>query len=389
MSIQEIGPQAGCRFLSDQEVAARVLAHMQGCTTDLGETVWREPVAAYRSPERFREEQVRVLRRWPVAFCPSASLPRAGSYVAREAAGTPLLVVRGQDGVARAFRNACRHRGTRLVDGEGCKPSFVCPYHAWTYRLDGGLHHVPHAHGFPGLDLGKSGLREVRCEERHGLVFITQDDGAPGAESALAGLPELLGPEQRLLGVNQIDFEVNWKVYLESFLEGYHIRSTHPKSFYPYGFDNLTVVEHCGPNNRVTFPFRRIEKLAEVPPEQRRVEGLLTYVYHLFPNVLVTVLSRHTNLVVLDPLAVDRTRLITYALTNRGAAQEVDEESAKRDREFVNQTGASEDLAVVVAIQRGLASGANEYFTFGRFEAAISHFHATLAGVLASAPRGG
>jgi hypothetical protein len=145
------------------------------------------------------------------------------------------------------------------------------------------------------------------------------------------------------------------------------------------------VVEQCGPNSRVTFPFRRIEKLADVPPEERRVEGLLTYVYHLFPNVLVTVLSRHTNLVVLDPLAVDRTRLVTYALTNRGAAEEGDAESAKRDRDFVNQTGATEDLAVVTAIQRGLASGANEYFTFGRFEAAIAHFHATLARVLAGA----
>jgi hypothetical protein len=155
-------------------------------------------------------------------------------------------------------------------------------------------------------------------------------------------------------------------------------------SFYPYGIDNLTVVEHSGPNSRVTFPFRRIEKLAAVAPEERRVEGLLTYVYHLFPNVLVTVLSRHTNLVVLDPLAVDRTRLVTYSLTNRGADEQGDAESAQRDREFVNQTGAREDLAVVVAIQRGLASGANEFFTFGRFEAAIARFHETLAGVLAS-----
>jgi phenylpropionate dioxygenase-like ring-hydroxylating dioxygenase large terminal subunit len=387
MSIQEPPPAPSAGFLSDPAVAARVLGHIREGTTDLGDRVWREPVASYRSPERFREEQERVLRRWPVAFCPSAALPDAGSYVAREAAGTPLLVVRGRDGVARAFRNACRHRGTRLVDGEGCKPSFVCPYHGWTYRLDGSLHHVPHAHGFPGLDLGKSGLREVRCEERLGLVFVTQEDPASGSETALAGLPELLGAEQRLLATNQIEFDVNWKVYLEGFLEGYHIRSTHPKSFYPYGYDNLTVVESCGPNSRVTFPFRRIEKLAEVPPEERRVEGLLTYVYHLFPNVLVTVLSRHTNLVVLDPLAVDRTRLVTYALANRGEAEEGDAESAKRDREFVNDTGGREDLAVVVAIQRSLASGANEFFTFGRFEAAIAHFHATLAGALGSTQR--
>jgi hypothetical protein len=131
----------------------------------------------------------------------------------------------------------------------------------------------------------------------------------------------------------------------------------------------------------VTFPFRRIEKLASVPPAERRVDGLLTYVYHLFPNALVTVLSRHTNLVVLEPLAVDRTRLHTYTLTNRELGAE-GVESARRDAAFVSQSGAAEDLAVVLAIQRGLTSGANECFTFGHFESAIVHFHRNLAAAL-------
>ena len=373
---------AATSFLSDQAVAARVLGHIREGTTDLGGEVWREPVANYRSPERFGRELERVLRRWPAPFCPSAALPEAGSFVAREAAGTPLLAVRGEDGKVRAFRNACRHRGTQLADGAGCARTFVCPYHGWTYRLDGRLHHVPHAHGFPDLDREESGLASVACEERLGLVFVTQDPGAPGADAALAGLPELIAPEQRLLATNQIEFPVSWKIYLESFLEGYHIRATHPKSFYPYGFDNLNVVETCGANSRVTFPFRRIQALAEVAPEERRVEGLLTYVYHLFPNALVTVLSHHTNLVVLEPVALDRTRLVSYALTNRG--RDGDAASAQRDLAFVNKTGAAEDLAVVTAIQRGIGSGANECFRFGRFEAAIAHFHETLGGLLAS-----
>jgi phenylpropionate dioxygenase-like ring-hydroxylating dioxygenase large terminal subunit len=370
-------------FLSDPAVAARVLGHIRDGTTDLGGEVWSEPLANYRSPERLRREVEGVLRRRPVAFCPSTALPNAGSYLAREAAGTPLLVVRGDDGRVRAFRNACRHRGTQLADGSGCARTFVCPYHGWTYRLDGRLHHVPHPHGFPDLDRDRSGLAEVRCEERLGLVFVTQDPAGAEADVALAGLPELVGQEQRLLAANQFEAAVNWKVYLESFLEGYHIRATHPKSFYPYGFDNLNVVESCGAHSRVTFPFRRIQSLAEVAPEERRVEGLLTYVYHLFPNALVTVLSHHTNLVVLEPLAVDRTRLVTYALTNRGEGG--DAESAKRDAEFVSRTGAAEDLAVVLSIQRGMGSGANECFRFGRFEAAIAHFHATLGDALASA----
>jgi hypothetical protein len=177
---------------------------------------------------------------------------------------------------------------------------------------------------------------------------------------------------------------VNWKIYLEGFIEGYHIRATHPESFFPYGYDNLNVVECVGLNSRVTYPFRRIEKLVSVPPAERRLEGLVTYVYHLFPNALVTVLSRHTNLVVLEPLAVGRTRLHTWALTNRGHADAAGRASAQRDAAFVNQTGAAEDLAVVLAIQRGLASGANAHFTFGRFESAIAHFHRNLGAALAS-----
>jgi len=371
-------------FLSDQDVAARVLGHIRDGTTDLGTGVWREPVANYRSPERFEREVTRVLRRWPVPFCPSAALLEPGAYVARESAGVPLLLVRGRDGRVRAFRNACRHRGTQLVDGAGCARSFVCPYHGWTYRLEGELQHVPHEHGFPRLDKRAFGLVPVACDERLGLVFVTQDPAADGADAALEGLPQLVASEQRLLAANQSEVEVNWKVYLEGFIEGYHIRSTHRESFYPYGFDNLNVVETCGPNSRVTYPFQRIQKLADVAPQERRVDGLLTYVYHLFPNVLVTVLSHHTNLVVLEPVAVDRTRLVIYSLTNRGPGSG-DAAAAQRDAEFVNQTGGAEDLAVVMAIQRSIGSGANEFFSFGRFEAAIAHFHRTLAEALGSA----
>jgi phenylpropionate dioxygenase-like ring-hydroxylating dioxygenase large terminal subunit len=374
----EIDPEAR-GFLSDQAVAARVLAHVEHETTDVGRQIWREPVAHYRSVERL-EAELGVLRRWPVAFCPSAALPQTGSYVAREAAGTPLLVVRGEDGRVRAFRNACRHRGTQLAADSGCARSFVCPYHGWVYRLDGTLRHVPHEHGFPGLDKATHGLAEVACEERVGIVFVTQEEPSPGAAGALEALPGLITPDQKLLDANEAEIHANWKVHLESSLEGYHIRATHPKSFYPYGFDNLNVVETVGPNSRVTFPFRRIRKLADVAPSERRVEGLLTYVYHLFPNALVTVLSRHTNLVVLEPLSLDRTLLINYMLTNPGEGGEAAE--AKRDADFVSQTGAREDQAVVQAIQRSIGSGANECFTFGHFEAAIVHFHSQLRRLL-------
>lgn len=367
-------------FMDDRAVAERVLRHVKEQTTDVGDEVWREPVENYRSPERF-ERELRLLRGTPVPFCPSAALPETGSYLARSAAGTSLLAVRGEDGRVRAFRNACRHRGTPVAQGSGCAKALLCPYHAWTYRLDGGLDYVPHEHGFPGLDKDAHGLVPVVTEERLGLVFVTQDPPAE-AETPWEGLPELIAPDQQLLDTHDNEVEVNWKVSLEGSIEGYHIRSTHSESFYPYGYDNLNVIEHCGRNSRVTYPFRRIEKLAAIPEEERRVEGRLTYVYHLFPNALVTVLSHHTNLVVLEPVSPDRTRMLAWALTNvTGDADAL--EAARRDANFVNQSGAAEDLAVVLGIQSSIDSGANEFFTFGHFEPAIVHFHRHLRAALA------
>jgi phenylpropionate dioxygenase-like ring-hydroxylating dioxygenase large terminal subunit len=370
-------------LLDDRDVAARVLAHVTAGTTDLGDETWREPVANYRSAERLAAEIERVLRRTPTPFCPSAALPDHGSFVAREAAGRPIVVVRGPDGVARGFANVCRHRGMQIANGAGCTRAFVCRYHGWTYGLDGHLRHVPHEHGFPDLDRERHGLVPVHTEERCGLVFVTQDPGAP--DEALAGLPTLVAADQRVFASREFVLPANWKIFLEGFLEGYHIRPTHPETFYPYGFDNLNVVERFGRNSRVTFPFQRIQKLAEVPPAERRIEGTVTYVTHLFPNAVLVVLSHHTVFIVLEPVSVGETRVFSWSLANRALDGADGAAAAERDSAFVNQTGGAEDAAVVCAIQRGLASDANESFLFGRFEAAIVHFHRNLDAALAAA----
>jgi len=368
------------RVMDDQAVAQRVLDHIANRSTDMGQEVWREPVANYRSPERLAAE-LALFRRFPTPFCPSAALPANGAYVARDVAGTPLVAVRGPDGKVRAFRNACRHRGMQLAAGTGCAQALVCRYHGWAYGLDGRLRHVPHEHGFPGLDKSRHGLVPILAEERYGLVFLTQE--APGiADDSLAALPALLRPEQQLFASGENEIEANWKLLLEGFIEGYHIRSTHTETFLPYGFDNLNVIDLFGRCSRVTYPFQRIRKLAAVPPAERKVAGLLTYAYQLFPNVMLIVLSRHTSLVILEPLAVDRTRLVSYALSNDGGEEALVE--AKRDATFVGTTGLGEDRAVVRAIQRGIASGANEFFTYGHFESAIVHFHRTLGAALAA-----
>jgi phenylpropionate dioxygenase-like ring-hydroxylating dioxygenase large terminal subunit len=367
------------RLADDPTVAQRILDHIDNKTTDLGETTWREPVEHYRSEARFAAERSLVLRRYPVAFCPSAALPGAGAYVARDAAGTPIVAVRGNDGQVRAFRNACRHRGTQLVEGAGCEKAFACRYHGWTYDLDGRLRHVPHEHGFPGLDKRTRGLVPVQTVELRGLVFVTQD--APAAESQLDALPPLIAPSFRLVNTAELDVPANWKILAEGFLEGYHIRSTHQETFYPVQFDNLNVVETFGRNNRISFPYRNVNKLRSVPPEARSVDGKVTYVYHLFPNVMVATFPGRLFMVALEPLAIDRTRMVTYMMTDRDEHDTDAQEALKRGGDFVN-AGAIEDRDVACAIQRSLASGANEFFEFGLFEGAIGHFHRTLQAAL-------
>lgn len=367
----------------DPSVVQRILDHIDNKTTDLSDAIWREPIENYRSAERFAAELELVLRRYPTPFCPSAAFPEAGSYVARTAAGTPVLAVRGTDGRVRAFRNACRHRGTQLAAGAGCEKAFVCRYHGWTYGLDGGLRHVPHQHGFPGLDKSTRGLVPLETVELKGIVFVTQQEPHLG-DADLDKLPTIIAPSQRLLQTAELEVPVNWKILVEGFLEGYHIRSTHAQTFYPVQFDNLNVIETFGRNNRVAFPYRAINKLRGVPPAERSADGKLTYVYHLFPNVMVATFPASIFMTVLEPLAIDRTLFVTYVLTDRGEPDVDAGAVSKRGADLVN-LGAVEDRAVACAIQQGLASGANEFFEFGRFEGAIGHFHSALHAALDAA----
>ena len=366
---------------SDAELLDHILNHIDNGTTDLGDEDWFEPVKNYTSPLRFDAER-RLMRRLPIPFCPVAALPSAGSYVARASAGVPLVVVRGLDGSIRAFRNACRHRGMQLADGSGCTKIFRCNYHGWAYRLDGRLEYVPHEHGFPDLDKNSNGLVPVHeVEIRSGLVFITQDE--PIGLGALDSLPDLLTENQVLFDSSESVEDINWKLTAEGTLEGYHSKPTHPESFYPYGYDNLNVIETQGPNSRVCFPFRRIEKLRDAPRENLSLDRMVTLVHRIFPFTSINQLSQHCHVSFAEPESATRTRYFNYKFTlpkpNGSAATEEELARAKKDAAFLSDTGNQEDAKVVSDIQAAMSSGANTHYRFGRFESAIHHLHSNLA----------
>ena len=165
----------------------------------------------------------------------------------------------------------------------------------------------------------------------------------------------------------------------ETSMEGYHIKSLHNRTFYPYGLDNINVVEVFGTNSRIVFPFRRMNKLRDIPREKRDINGMATLVYQLFPNAHMSVLSSHTQLVVLEPISPTETRSVVYRVRNmKPDGTPVDVDAIKRDVGFVKSSGIEEDRHAARTIQTGLNSNANSHFIFGHFEKAIVHFHENL-----------
>ncbi|WP_319454562.1 MULTISPECIES: aromatic ring-hydroxylating oxygenase subunit alpha [unclassified Mycobacterium] len=368
----------------DVEIVRRLLAHIDAGTTDEGD-VWREPVQNYLDPTRFTDE-LEVLRSFPSVYLPSAAIPSAGDHAERVTFGVPLFAVRGRDGRARVFRNACRHRGLALVEGRGCSAALVCRYHGWTYRLDGALSHVPHTDAFPDLDPATRGLVEVDSREVDGLIVIGPlQSPAQDADAAMATLADgspwrdKLTPFSRLVAVRPTLRAMNWKVLVEQFLEGYHIRSTHKDTFYPIQYDDLNVIEAFGPNTRITFPYQNIERLRDRPESSWNVGHRVTYVYHLFPNVMFVTFPNQVLVVTIDPVDVEHTDVTIYALATPEVAEYVsaNPEVADDPRSLLN-AGGMEDNEMSEGVQRGLHAGANSFVEFGRHESAIGRFHATL-----------
>lgn len=363
-------------LLSDIEVVQRIFEHIDNNSTDMGSEVWKEPVAHYRSKARLNAE-VTLLQNRSVVFCPSAAVAKPGDFVSRDAAGIPLIAIRGMDGKVRAFKNACRHRGVQLVNGLGCTRALVCPYHGWAYGLDGSLRHIPHEDGFPDVDKTSRGLISIACMESNGLVFINQNPQANISDD-VSTLPTLVPERLRLLKSDSQIIEANWKLYLESSLEGYHIRETHKGTFFPVQYDNLTIVETFAENNRIAFPYQSIEGLRKKPKIEWTINGRLTYVYHLFPNVIISTFPGYMQVVILEPLELSKTQQHTYIVSNIAE----DDTQALGDflesQEFAAK-GALEDQKIVLSAQQGLISGANQHLEFGLFESAIGRLHSQLA----------
>jgi phenylpropionate dioxygenase-like ring-hydroxylating dioxygenase large terminal subunit len=189
------------------------------------------PAGFYTDPAVFQAEREHILlQRW-FFTCREEMLPDAGDYRAFETVGGPIFLLRGADGVLRAFANYCRHRGSLLVDGAGCTKRLICPYHAWSYMLDGSLWGCPDMKDAEGFDRVENGLVPVRMETWNGFVFCTYNEEAPPLVEQLGDLPERMAThrlgEMRCTWRVELRPNCNWKLILENAMETYHTGIVH------------------------------------------------------------------------------------------------------------------------------------------------------------------
>ena len=362
------------------ELIERVLHLVNRRTTHMVEREAILPIQRYLDPERLQREGDLLFRRRPLITGHVSQLLSAGDFYTHDATGLPLVVVRGRDNRVRAFLNVCRHRGMRVVD-EACgnQNSLACPYHGWTYGLDGALAGLPHRYGFPNLDSAIMGLVELPAEVCSGFVWVIPTAGTPLDLPAHLGslsndLAWLEIAKHTIYETRVIDRALNWKLGFDVFLEGYHVRRTHDATIAPVFLDNVGLYDSFSPHLRNLFPKRSIVELRGTDPAGWQLRQHANVLYVIFPNTLLLVQPDHLSVLHSFPLAPDRTRTVAYTLIPEPATSD----KARRHWDANNAlfyAAIDEDYAMGEAIQRGLASGANTALTFGRFEQALTRFH--------------
>jgi choline monooxygenase len=374
----------------------RALALIACAGSERGEPA-QSPVERYLDTERFAREVDRVFRRHPLALCPSGALSQPGDSLALDVAGLPLLLVRGEDGRAIGLVNACRHRGTRLQAPGVCnRRAFVCPYHSWTYALDGSLRGRPHDRDFAAATADQCALARVAVGEALGFVWavprVLQE-----REPDCLDLTTYLGrfaSDLRGWGYDtwvpfhQREFAnaANWKIPFEGNLETYHFQYAHKSSIAHLFYDNLLIADldavGAAHHQRVFLPKRSIESLRDVPREQWQVGPHANIIYFFFPATFLLHEGDHCNVFTVLPEAVDRSRVLATTLIPE--PPRTDKARRHWEKNVESFWGAlDEDFALGVSSQSTMASGANSVLHLGATEWCSARFHDDVEAVLA------
>ena len=341
----------------------------------------RVPVSAYTDPQRYEVERERLFLNRPQVLGHASQLAAAGDAIAWDWLGLPLLTLRDNAGNIATFKNVCRHRGMRLVQDEGCTQlrSLVCPYHQWTYGLDGALRNIPRQEMFSGLATQDLGLAPVATEVRHGLVWV-QAEGDMDLDTHLAGLGSDLDEfdlahyhfcQQSVRSVAS-----NWKLIQDAFLDAYHVTRLHKNSVGPFFPDSLAETDLIGDHTRSAVARNEISEAVGLRIEELDLRRHATFSYTVFPGSVLVFQPDYPAIISVFPQAPDRTLFVHTMLTRAPPATDEERDHFRRSFELIDEgVFAGEDVFVAAGSQRGIASGANDSLLFGGLEEAAIRFH--------------
>lgn len=368
------------------ELSERLLAYSAQGTQALADAPFRNEVSAYTDPARLAREQELLFRQTPLFMGISQQIPKPGDYLTNHLTGVPILVIRGDDGNAKAFLNVCRHRGSKLLEGCGKgKRRFSCPYHGWTYDTAGTLVNILEEKKFGSVDKATLGLTPLPVEEKYGLIFVRPTPGEPvDIDAQLGGL----APEMAAFGFDsyvhyrttEMSYNFNWKIVQDTFLETYHLPVLHKTTVSPLVDERVSTFDAYDLNLRMVAARRGYEKLADQNPEERELLPYTAIIYLMFPNTTFIWQGDHAEAWCAYPDGdnPDRTN-ITFSLY---APSEPVSDSDKRhwDKNFdiALATVEQEDFPLSEKLHAGFYSGAQKEIIYGRNEPSLIHYHKSL-----------
>lgn len=354
-----------------------------------GSEVTSVPASVYTDPAHFEREKRALYDRMPQIMVPSALLPQPGMALPYDSTGRPLLITRDADGTAHVFLNVCRHRGTRLVEGEDavCTKKLVCPYHAWTYAVDGRLLALPRPDTFPGMDKGDMGLVELPSLEAGGLIWFSPQQEADFTHvRKLSEDLDSFGTGSHVLFRRKLHtVRANWKLIMDAFLESYHVTRLHAKTIGPFFKDGVTSGDMIGPFARSAVG--RLEDVEGVDlNDMAALRRVVTFAYQLVPGALIIPSPDYLNVMTMMPRAHDITLVEDFMLIPEEPATEKARDHWERSWALLDGgVFAGEDFRAAELGQQGLSTGAVPGLTLGTLEAGIRRYHETVEDALRAA----
>jgi carnitine monooxygenase subunit len=364
------------------DLTRRALKLARDRTTDLMPSECTVAAETYTSAARHVQDAAMLLAS-PQLVGYVSELPRPGTYCTKTVMGRSILLTRASDSVVRAFENVCLHRQSRIADGCGAARRLACPYHSWSYDLNGNLAGVPGKEGFPETSSGTPQLTELPAAECAGFLWISLD------RNATLDIPTFLGPlAEELdswgigrwspLGEKVLDCPINWKLAIDTFAENYHFATVHKTTFATIARSNCTVFDSFGPHHRLIFPLNGILDLDGAPEEQWEPLQAMVVIYALFPNIVISCTVANGELFRIYPGDVPgRSITVHQNSTPLDVSDESTAAGAAAVFEYAHSTVRDEDYALVAGLQANLESGVHEHLVFGRNEPGLQHRHTT------------